>query len=317
MMSCFTDFITIDRSTPSESGIYVVDLPGVTVAQLDGLTKEDQADFDELFENIYSLAQTNLKIDLQKKLAQRFHIDKKLVSRETSAFLDEANSAGGLAGVKITFNLPKYARINILSIGVKSNSDAISPEAQFFIYDTDEDGELLSTVTGEISAGRNTIKVYEEFEVDNLFVAYNTDTFDLQKTENKYYADGRYNLEDFSCTFPCYFGQSVGVQQINSGGLNVKFIVTCSMDKFVCENLPLFQYALWYRIGVDLMKERIVSDRVTRFTVIAEERATELMTVFNEEYQNALEAATMNIKMDEDPICFLCKRTITSVTSLP
>lgn len=118
---CFDGYITIDSTNPSKSGLYVASLPGVTVAQLDGLTKDDQADYDALFSNIYANAQINLKIDVQKKLAQRFHIDKKLVSRETSAYLAELNTGSSLAGVKITVNLPKYARIQILSIGVDSN----------------------------------------------------------------------------------------------------------------------------------------------------------------------------------------------------
>lgn len=314
---CYSGFITIDRTNPSESGLYVVDLPGVTVAQLDGLTKDEQADDAALFENIYRVAQINLKIDLQKKLAQRFHIDKKLVSRETSDYLADANSGADLAGVKISFNLPKYARVNILSIGVRSNVAYASPTGTFFIYDTDADGELLATVTSDIVTGRNTVKVYQEFEHDDLFIAYNPDDFSFDKTENKYYSDSSYSKDHLSCMYPCAYGGEGSVTQVNGGGLNVKFVIYCSMEKFICENLPLFQFALWYRIGVDLMKERIVSDRVTRFTVLAEDRAKELLEVFNEEYQNALEAATMNIKMQEDPVCFLCKRTISVVTSLP
>lgn len=314
---CFSDYITIDRTTPSKSGLYVVDLPGVTVAQLDGLTKDEQDDFEGLFDNIYTNAQINLKIDVQKKLANRFHIDRKLVSRETSDYLTDLNTNSGLAGVKISVNLPKYARLQILSIGVKSNQAYNSPEPAFYVYKEDEDGELLSTISSELTEGRNTIQVYQDFEEDDIFVAYNPELWDLYQTENKYYTNTTYFQKDISCTFPCYWGEPGFVQQVNGGGLNVKFIVYCSMEKFLCENLPLFQYALWYRIGVDLMKERIVSDRVNRFTVISEERATELMGVFNEEYANAVEAATMNIRMTEDPICFMCKSTITAKTSLP
>ena len=314
---CFSDYITIDRTTPSKSSLYVVDLPGVTVAQLDGLTKDEQDDFEGLFDNIYTNAQINLKIDVQKKLAQRFHIDKKLVSRETSDYLTELNTSASLAGVKISVTLPKYARIQILTIGVKTSQAYDSPEPSFYVYKEDSDGELLSTITSPLTEGRNTIKVYEEFEEDEIFIGYDPTLFDFYQTENKYYPNTTYLQKDLSCTFPCYWGDPGSVQQINLGGLNVKFLVYCSMERFICENLPLFQYALWYRIGVDLMKERIVSDRVNRFTVISEERATELMTLFNEEYQNALEAATMNIKMNEDPICFMCKTTIGSKTSLP
>lgn len=317
MATCFDGFVTVDTATPSESGLYVVDLPGITVAQLDGLTKDEQADFQAFFESIYRQAQINLKIDVQKALALRFHIDKKLVSRETSEYLPDTNGSGDLSGVKIRFNMPKYARLQILSIGFYAEEVEVSPQANFFVYEKDENGELLSTISSEVALGRNVKTVYESFEVDELFIAYNASNLALRETKNKYYADTDY-LDNVRCVMPCAFGgDGVSVQQINGGGLNVKFIVTCSMEKMICENLPLFQYALWYRIGVDLMKERIVSDRVTRFTVIAEERATELMAIYNEEYQNALQAATMNIRFTEDPVCFLCKQTIAVKTSLP
>lgn len=289
----------------------------MNVAMLAGLTKEDQADFQEFFDTIYGNARAQVLIDLQEKLAQRFHIDLKLVSRETSSFLDDVNDPGLIAGVKIQYNLPKYARINILSIGVFSESDALSPEGQFFVYEGDENGELLSTISAEVTTGRQTFEVYEEFTEPNLFIGYNTDQLTLRKTTNKYSPDGDYNSDKLSCSYPCRYGDAVYVQQVNGGGLDVKFLITCSMERFLCENLPLFKHVLWYRIGVEAMKEAIQSDRVNRFTVFSEERAAERLALYVEDYTKALNAATMNIKMTEDPVCFECKKTIGSVTSLP
>lgn len=314
---CFSGYITIDRTEPSKSGYYVVDLPGITVRQLHDLAKDEQDDYQALFENIYGTAQINLERDVQEAIGERFHYDQKLVSRETSKILATVNASAALSGVKIEFSLPKYARLTIVSIGFYAEENAISPEPAFYIYKDDENGELLSTITAEVTEGRNTIQVEEYFEEDTLFVAYNASDLQLRKTENKYYSDWTYATDKLSCSFPCYFGQTGSVQQINGGGLNVKFIVTCSMEKFICENLPIFKKALWYRIGVDLMKERIVSDRVTRFTVISEERATELMGVYSEDYQKALAAATKTIKITEDPVCFLCKAAISTITDLP
>lgn len=316
-MSCYGDYITIENSEPSKSGLYVVDLPGITVAQLDGLTKDEQADYHALFENIYKIAQINLERDLQQAIGDRFHYDQKLVSRETSATLAEVNDSGALSGVKIEFSLPKYARLTIVSIGFYSESAAISPEGQFFVYKDDANGELLSTITGQVEEGRNVIQVEEYFEEDTLFIAYDASDLTLRKTENKYYSDWTYASDKLSCSFPCYFGEVGSVQQINGGGLNVKFIVTCSMEKFICDNLPIFKFALWYRIGVDLMKERRVSNRVDRFTALSPERAEELMNIYGEDYNKALAAATKTIKIQEDPVCFLCKRTVSVSIELP
>lgn len=614
-------FITLDTDTPSKSGLYVTGLPGVTLAQIDGLTKDEQSDVEDTFEYLYALAQTNLKIDVQRALAKRFHIDLKLASRETSKFLDEANTSDELAGVTIEFDLPKYAKLHIPTIGVyqlspnfvykpstggtqynaitygdglflrgsgnsvtgiqtsvdgliwttrttpnlgtiisgiaygaeiyvavhqtagvtttavmtspdgitwttrttpsaavgfagiifaggqfvifgqsgvsisddgitwsamitiaspvagswsriaydaehekyiiitsSGNDYLVSSDAENWyhapsmgdftdnpidivygngtllicgnsgnfaiskdggdtwekitssiipnfgwtalgygggvfiasaldgdpdngdgdtiavssdgrqwsavmeasdeirgtevpiifnedrfvwvasgsggasafphvvvefqetavrIYEDDADGDLLGSYSIDaLNIGSKTVEVDDYFEVDKLFIAFEPNS-NFRKSENRYYPNAYYNtFNKLSCTFPCY-GQSASVTQVNGGGLNVKFIVFCSIEKLIEENISLFQYALWYRIGVDLMIEARVSDRVTRFTVLSPERAVELMEVFNTDYQAALEAATMNIKMQEDPVCFLCKRPIQAVTSLP
>lgn len=318
-MNCFSEYITSENSVVSQSGMYFTDLSGCTISLLDDLTKEDQEDYNECFDYLYKAAQRNLKIDVQKKLANRFHIDKKLITRETSEFKADFNTGSELAGVKIQVSLPKYARIHILSIGVNAETDYTSPEAEFYIYQDNADGDLLSTINAELTEGKNTVEVYEEFETDTLFIAYDPSVLSLKKTKTLYYPldNGINGWADLACTFPCWYGGEGSVWQINQGGINVKFILYCSMEKVLCENLPLFGSALLYKLGIETMKERITTQRVNKTTVLTAERAVELLKVFTDDYNEALEAATMNLKMTEDPICFLCKRTVSSRTVLP
>jgi hypothetical protein len=316
---CFSGYITSDNSVASKSGMYFTELSGCTISLLDNLTKEDHADYRECFDYLYKAAQRNLKIDVQKKLANRFHIDKKLITRETSEFKDDFNTGSALAGVKISVTLPKYARLNIISIGLVSENEHESPEAEFYIYKDDAEGDLLSTVSAAIVEGKNTIEVYQEFEEDTIFIGYDPSVLSLKKTRTLYYPidNGINGWGDLACTFPCWYGGDGEVYQINQGGLNIKFILYCSMEKVLCENLPLFENALLYKLGIETMKERITSQKVNKTTVLTAERAAELLKVFTDDYMEALEAATMNIKMTEDPICFSCKRTISSKTVLP
>lgn len=314
-MQSYDGYITIDSSVPSKSGRYVVGLPGITIKHLHSLTKEEQDDYFAFFDQIYENAQIDLKTDVQLKLKDSFHYNQKLVSRETSEYLTEFNSGSELAGIKIKYGLPKYAKIQILTIEVKSEVSQASPEPEFYIYKEDETGELLSTISSEITAGRNVIAVDQDFYEDELFIAYNPDSLSLSKTKNRYFR-GAYNFSADFCAFPC-FGEEGSIQQVNGGGLNVTFIVMCDIQKFILENLPIFRDALWYKIGVEFMEEVIVSDRVNPFTVLTTERAAELLAVYTEKYDNALMAATQIVNISEDPICFSCKRSIGKVTSLP
>lgn len=316
---CYNGYITADNSVVSQSGMYFTDLSGCTISLLDDLTKEDQVDYNECFDYLLKAAWRNLKIDVQKKLANRFHIDKKLITRETGEFKADYNTGTELAGVKIRVSLPKYAKINIISIGLISEQDYTSPEAEFFIYKDNADGDLLSTISADVVTGKNTVEVYQEFEEDTLFIAYDPLLLSLKQTKTLYYPldNGINGWADLACMFPCWFGGEGEVYQINGGGLSVKFILHCSMEKVICDNLPLFENALFYKLGIETMKERLTSQRVNKTTVLTAERAAELLKVFTDDYMEALEAATMNIKMNEDPICFSCKRTVSSKTVLP
>lgn len=314
-MSCFDSYITTDETIPSNSGLYFNDLSGCTLSILDDLVKEDQADVQACFDYLYRKAQVNLKIDLQRKLAGRFHIDKKLLTKETSKFLNTYNSGSALAGVKISLSLAKYARVRTVQISVKSLGAVNSPQAQIFVYREDANGELLDTIDVDLVDGVNIINVFNDYEEEDLFFAYSPSHLTLAKTENRNYPSDTVCGE--ICEFNCLGDELGSYQQVNGGGINVKFIVECSMDKFLCDNLPIFQYALFYRIGVDTMKERIVTQKTNVSTVLTAERAAEIMKVHNDDYMEALNAAYESIKITEDPICFVCKRSVASMINLP
>lgn len=313
---CWSNYITPSKDTPSRSGLYGNGLPGVTLNLLDELTKDEQVDFEECWLDIYDRTRTNLTNDIQTRLADKFHLDLKLVSRETSTFTSE-NTNSGLAGVTIEYNLPKYARVQILSIGVNSLLDYASPEFTYTIYENDSSGRVLHTATSNLVEGLNTIYVNVDFEVDKIFIAYNADDYRLKSTENKYYADCGH-FSKLSCTFPCAFGgYNATVTQVNGGGLNVKFVVYCSIDKFICENLNIFKTAIWWRVGVELMMERILTDRFNRFTTLTKERAEDLLKFYNDEYLKHADNSVKSLRIQEDNICFECRSTVSAQQLLP
>lgn len=314
----WTDIITPSSDTESRSGLYAIDLPGITLNIFDDLTKEDQADWEECWSSIYNRSTKNFTKDIQSKISSRFHIDLKLVSRETSEFLTSENTNSGSAGIKLNYTMPKYAQIRVIQVIV--NSLEAYEDFDLNFYEDDASGELLYTKTVDLVAGKNTINIDRDFEVvDTLFVGYDADSYRLYQTKNRYFADGAYiDWDDIACTFPCWGGAfNASITQFNGGGPNVKAVVHCSIEKFIQENINLFDVALWYRIGVEIMKERITSDRFNRFTTLTKDRAVELMEVYNGEYQEHLTNSTMDLNIQEDDICFECKSTVYSTQLLP
>jgi len=316
---CFDDFITIGKSFPSRSGLYATNIPGVTLALFDDLTKDEQEDYIECWNDLYSNAQANFIADVQGKLADKFHIDLKLVSRETSEFIKDENTFDGLAGLTLQYHLPKYAKLQVLTIEVFGIESYASPKFVIRFFKNDHFGELLYTKSVELVPGRNTIDIFQDFEVDKLFIAYSSNDYRLYKSENKYFYDGSYpwGFDKFSCTFPICVGSNISVTQSNGGGLNANFVVYCSIEKFICKNINLFKKAFLSRIGIDLIRERVLTDRFNRFTTLTTERANELAGYYQNEYDKDLDNSIRNLRIQEDPICFECKSTVSSTSLLP
>lgn len=314
-MSCHSDYITLNRDNPSRSKLYAFDLPGVEAEVLELISKENE-DLGAVWDRIYSNAWSNMNSDIQSFLQSKFFVNHKLLSRETSEFKAEINENTGLAGVRIQFDLPRYAKLHVVSIEVVAESGAASPGASIQFYENDENGELLHETDQEIGAGKNVIFVDKDFEVDKLFVAFDPLIFQFRQTENKYYNTGLPQWDKFECMYPCFGGWAY-VKQINGGGLNVIFDVYCSSEKFVCQNLNLFAKVFWWKIGQEIVIERRYGNRLNQYTTMTQERAEELKAFFQAQYTQALDNALQSQNLYEDPICFQCKGSVNVKTNLP
>ncbi len=97
--------------------------------------------------------------------------------------------------------------------------------------------------------------------------------------------------------------------------LTDKTVVEC----LICEKKDLFDVALWYLHGTELMIERTSSDETNRFTTIDFEKAERLKEEFYAEFQGALTDAVKSIDpKDSDCIdgCVECVESVKWVMKL-
>lgn len=316
-MSCESNYIAIDHNYHSRSGLFASDLPGVESLLYELISKDSEKDL-EVWERIYSNAWNNLVSDVDFALQEKFFVNTKLISRETSQFLSDVNSNTGLAGVRIQFELPRYARLHVVSVEVIAEQGYASPGIALKFFEDDENGDLLYETTDQSisQAGKETIFVDKDFEVDKLFIAYDPTQFELRQSENKSYSGFINKTFAYECMFNC-FGGVASVRQVNGGGLNVVFDVHCSAEKFVCQNINIFKKAFWYKIGQELIIERRYGNRLNQFTTMIQERAEELTSFYQANYSQALENSIKSHNVNEDPYCFECKGSVNVKTNLP
>lgn len=315
----FQGYITLDKSTPSRSGKYAVNLPGVSLSLVESLTGDEQEDYLEMWDQIYERACDNMVQDVTTSMQKKFRVEAKLATRESSQFTDEWNDGTGLAGLTLRFNLPKYAQIHIISVEVQAEAPHTTPPFAFNIYQKDASGKILHNGIEAIGAGTTVIDVDKDFEVDQLFIAYNKASFSLSATENKHFKSSGYLYDKLACTFPCGCGSEYSgyVRQENGGGLNVKFVVKCSVRKFVLENLPLFQNVLLQSIGKSIVEERLYNDRLSRFTTMTTADMDRLEEKFTADFDKQLSNVVDGLRVPEDNICFICEGAGRVETNLP
>jgi hypothetical protein len=322
-MSCFDSYITINESTPSRSGLYASDLPGIDIDMLDAIARDidssPEDDANTIWPVIYKRAKNNLISDVSKNMQDKFFLDLKLISRETSQFTQTVNTGSSLAGMQLEFWLPKYARLHIISIDVYSQAN-YSSGANIKVYRDDANGEVLDTISDAINTGRNTINVDTDYEANKVFIAYNPALYSLRQTENKQFGDLFYgNFNSHICDI-CYYGDQGflgSFQQINGGGLDVKYLVYCSMEKYICDNIKLFADALLYKIGYEITIERRLGERLNKFTVMTQERWDELSNFYKAQYEQNLMNTITGCDVSEDQYCFSCKSTVRVVNKIP
>lgn len=312
------NYIGLDRTTPSRSGLYAVDLPGVSLSLIQELTSDEEADYLEVWDKIYNRAWLNLSSDVQEALQDKFLVNEKLASRETSQFLDELNEEYEDAGIELEFDLPRYARIHIISIEVFSEAAYQSPGFQFTIRNKDADGEELYAGTASLDQGRTVIPVDKDFQVCELFISYDAGLYDLKKTENKYFRSHGYHWDKLACTFPCCGdGRNGRATQVNGGGLNVKFDVVCSVEAFISDNINLFARAFLYKLGVEIMAERTYTEVVSRYSSMTTETIERNTSYFATEYSKRLKNVVNGLRIPESERCFVCADPIIYQTMTP
>jgi hypothetical protein len=304
---CYDRYITTDRSIPSRSGLYAEDLPGIDADIWDGLKKAAQTE-DQLWTMLYEKSWQSIVSDITGYLQDKFFVDSKLVSRETSQFPTSINDTDEPAGVNLKYALPRYSRIHVISATVKTIGDY---DQEIIVTIEDKDGNQLWQSDEQMVGPESgyTVFIDQDFDQCELHIRYDPTFIDTYTTEARRYETGLYKWSCNECINDC--GGYVGsVEMINGGGLNVIYNVICSTEKFVCENINFFKLAFLYRIGLEVASERKLGYRLNKYTTMTLERADELVTEYTTKYNENLERSMRSHELREDPYCFACKGVV-------
>jgi len=91
----------------------------------------------------------------------------------------------------------------------------------------------------------------------------------------------------------------------DSNGLKAEVSLRCAYESIVCANIDIYGDAYLYALGMELMRERLYSDRVNKYTSVDRNKAKELLELFTQDYTDFLTTANNTVQLQDDA-CIEC-----------
>lgn len=339
-MDCLIDYIgvryTATGSLPApvvpESGLYINDLPGITIAQLSDINTSDQATFLDLWAAIQRRSAKIFETTFTNAMAKKFRLKKITEAFKLSETVDGTVTfpaiAGELRGIYMDCFVDKSAFHHIPLSKVRlylPASGTLPATLDLRVYEVHDDTlTLLDTFTQPVSAGWNTYQINKKYyDSRTLYIAYDAsqidsasiplDSFDL----NPYlYGDLAQFFSHIFINGARYSGGHFSESTDETFGLTATLGLQCSFDVLVCNYRENLAVAWWYLLGSELMKERIYSDRVNRYTTVDLDKARDLTQRLYNDYVNELATFVDSVDLLRD-WCVDCDAQVKQVEFLP
>lgn len=331
-MTCLTDYIGLRGcgSSAPASGLYINDLPGISLKQMVSLTNEEEKTYLDIWAMIQQRAQSRFSLDVREAMGKHYRLNSLMqginlgnqVAEFNTAIAPPTRSQWGFTIELIESATYEYVPSPLASIHVQElrfYSDAALSGIPFSIYDINT-GLRLFYKEVDLVSGWNSIPVHTTFHNNyavnswSLFCAMDYDS----------YGDNYYNFDiPLNHTIPgccdvrirgakadpyTNIGQAA-VRDFeytsNTYGLSGTFSIVCSWDAVVCQNKVLFARPWWYLCGIELLTEQLYSSKLNQFTTVNLQRAKELREEYQVEYMKALEQIAGGFKLSCD-CCIEC-----------
>lgn len=327
-MQCLNNYIGINwcNATLPASGLYVNDLPGLTLKSIDKTASDEQATFIQVWQQVQKRALRMLGSAIVSGFNSRYRINQVYqlfdLGKRTILTTQQTTPASESRGIEIALN-SNASLLQVIYVQQVSLYLKAAQTVTIQVHDTF--GALLDTFEVDGTQGWNTVSIDKLYtDTDKVLISYNAATTEspiLLINENLA-AD---NLTD--CTGICdsratirgiKFTDTADITYGNNAyGLSVVATIKCDYGNLVCRNKQVFANALWYLLGAEVLTERIHSDRLNRYTTIDAKKALELRDEFYAQYKAELGVALSTIQLNPTDYCLDCNQPVTLQTNLP
>ena len=343
-MDCLKDFVGLRWANGEEpvSGLYVNDLPGISIKGLDKIANDEQITFFEVWESVQRRALQRFTTDVQNRFSTRYDLrritENTTWSKQVETVDFQSAAAPEYRGFDIQMGIPQLQITNfqgwvspmqvihVQTLYIYLKADATIPLRFFGIINGFATLLYSKDVVGK--TGWNEVQVNKDFyDVMHLFCSYDATDIDsvylpLDWTYDYFYSSVFITVWDASSrVMACKASDMNDAGNLtylnNTYGIVGVVSVKCRYEGVICKNKSVISTALWYLMGAELLNERLYSDRINRYTTIDYERAKALKTEFEERYYLELQMAVDGIKIQTSDPCIDCNGQVILADSLP
>ena len=300
-MDCLIDYIGLQgcSSTTPDSGLYINDLAGIQLKQINEIANEEQVNYTGVWADVQPRAIKKFALDVRKAMRQKYNIKGVTQSINVGKIIDTATTraaANEYRGATIELNeeTAELVYSNFQVIFIQSIKIYV-PGAETFnvkIYDLDTDAELYTTSVTTTASGWETININDFYlESRRIYICYDCSSIDSVKLD--------ISDHNLNCLPKCKArlrgaysstgdATDITVDTYNTHGLSIIYSIQCKYDVVVCNNKDIFAQALLYCLGAELLLEAINSSRVNRWTMLDNKQAKYLHGYYRAQYLGGL-----------------------------
>lgn len=336
MENCFADIIgykgNCETFTPS-SGLYIEDI-GITAKEADFYINSEYRNGEELISDKIDFATTLVRKTIGNHFSSYINnkslLNSKLLGHYQDSLSLKSGSVNTLGGISLLLNNSQsYFNVFVNSISLQLST---TQSVNVLVYNL-VTGELLDTIA--ISCVANKIstsyvnKTYSsnKRKLDLIFV-YDTEGLYSNTCQLDY--DGC-----ATCTGYTYSNNYISAQPIyltetdtkirssltsnsHTFGLSLNYSIQCSIDNWMCEIANLMALPILYKTGVEIMQYALYySKRQTSSVNIDAENNEKRLSLYKQNYNEALEATIKKINIPKYDVCFKCEEYLRSAIILP
>lgn len=340
---------TCDPDPLPTSGIYVNDLPGITLKIADAGVDEETKSGVQLIKNKIRLAENDILNEIRTHLLPLTRANN-VVENDTVGFykqdLDAVAAQGGkYKGIRVRIDEYPYLNFHVNSISLKLDA-VVSTTIRVFDLLTGIEIDTISITT--VVDTPTQVVVNRTYPTDKqrlhlLFVidagvagTYTTSTNSAPNTGSCFdcasgYSNRYINFDGASIDIADQIIDNNVDDIAGTNGMSMNYSLSCDMEPFICNMSNVLAYPMWYKTGAELMLELQVSKRLNTIVTV-HAKTVEFLQQYYEGKFNDLMHGVKNAKKEEDTrdhsgilrniilpddVCFNCEQVIHKTAIIP